>query len=57
MELTIDKPAGLLAFLISVSGPVQRMTEQRISDEILPAVLKAANGISQKLGYRDLRHG
>lgn len=38
---------------ISVSGPVQRMTEQRITEEILPAVLDAAKGISMKLGYRD----
>lgn len=37
---------------ISVSGPVQRMTDERINTQILPAVLNAARGISEKLGFR-----
>lgn len=38
---------------ISVSGPVQRMTQERITGEILPLVLGAARQISVKLGFHD----
>jgi DNA-binding IclR family transcriptional regulator len=37
---------------ISVSGPIHRMTDERIFGEILPSVLKAAHCISESLGYR-----
>lgn len=36
---------------ISISGPVQRMTQERITREILPTVLGAAQKISEKLGF------
>lgn len=38
---------------ISVSGPVQRMTQERITGEILPLVLGAAQKISERLGFHD----
>ena len=37
---------------ISVSGPVHRMSSERIRQEILPFVLEAARNISERLGYR-----
>ncbi len=37
---------------ISVSGPIHRMTDERIAQEILPEVLEAAGKISEQLGYR-----
>ncbi|MCL6590206.1 MAG: IclR family transcriptional regulator [Firmicutes bacterium] len=37
---------------ISVSGPAGRMTEERIRQEILPAVIQAANEISKRLGFK-----
>ncbi|MBW1646453.1 MAG: IclR family transcriptional regulator, partial [Deltaproteobacteria bacterium] len=36
---------------ISVSGPSFRMSESRINDEIAPAVKRAADDISRRLGY------
>lgn len=38
---------------VSVSGPVERMSVYRIKHEILPEVLKAAQGISQKMGFQE----
>lgn len=38
---------------ISVSAPAQRMDRRRIETEILPLVLKAAQQISERLGFRD----
>jgi DNA-binding IclR family transcriptional regulator len=37
---------------ISVSGPAGRMTEERIREQILPAVTRAANEISKRLGFK-----
>lgn len=38
---------------ISVSAPAQRMDRKRIETEILPLLLKAAQQISERLGFRD----
>lgn len=38
---------------ISVSAPAQRMDRRRIETEILPLLLKAAQQISERLGFRD----
>lgn len=38
---------------ISVSAPAQRMDRERIETEILPLLLKAAQQISERLGFRD----
>jgi DNA-binding IclR family transcriptional regulator len=40
---------------ISVSGPVQRMTSERISQEILPVLLEATYKISKRLGYQGVQ--
>lgn len=45
---------GRVYAAISVSGPAPRMTASRIKAEILPAVLLAAAGISERLGYRNV---
>ncbi|HEX3044201.1 MAG TPA: IclR family transcriptional regulator [Bacillota bacterium] len=37
---------------ISVSGPAGRMTDERIEQSILPAVTRAANEISKRLGFK-----
>lgn len=37
---------------ISVSGPVHRMTMERINQQILPFVLEAAQSISERLGFK-----
>jgi DNA-binding IclR family transcriptional regulator len=42
---------GRVQAAISVSGPEHRMIQARIEQEILPAVRKAAQGISGKLGF------
>jgi IclR family KDG regulon transcriptional repressor len=36
---------------ISVSGPTMRLTDERIENELIPKVKKAAEEISSKLGY------
>jgi DNA-binding IclR family transcriptional regulator len=36
---------------ISVSGPSMRLTDERIEKELIPKIRKAAEEISQKLGY------
>ncbi len=38
---------------ISVSGPAQRMGQERIDGEILPFVLEVAQKISERLGFHD----
>ena len=37
---------------ISVSGPEQRMSHERIYGEILPSVLEVAHKISERMGFR-----
>ncbi|HTY21204.1 MAG TPA: IclR family transcriptional regulator, partial [Geobacteraceae bacterium] len=36
---------------ISISGPSMRLTDERIENELIPLVKKAADEISTKLGY------
>jgi DNA-binding IclR family transcriptional regulator len=42
---------GRVQAAISVSAPAQRMSTERIHQEILPALLSASSYISQKLGF------
>jgi DNA-binding IclR family transcriptional regulator len=41
---------------ISISGPVFRMTREKIEKEYIAAVTKTALMISQKLGYLHTEH-
>jgi len=45
-----DYNGGVVAG-ISLSGPAQRLPEERLREELIPAVLKAAQGLSRRLGY------
>lgn len=42
---------GRVQAAISVSAPAQRITDERIEQEILPSLLNISGQISQKLGY------
>lgn len=42
---------GRVIAAISISGPAQRITDEAIEVKLKPALLKAANRISQALGY------
>lgn len=37
---------------ISISGPAVRLTDQRLTDELIPLVIKSAAELSVKLGFR-----
>ena len=36
---------------ICVSGPIQRMSDERLETELIPLIKKVAVEISQRLGY------
>ena len=38
---------------VSVSGPANRMTDERIEQTIAPAVVRSGKELSARLGYRD----
>jgi len=42
---------GKIQGTLSVSGPVDRLTEKRVRDQIIPAVVDHAREISRKMGY------
>jgi IclR family KDG regulon transcriptional repressor len=51
----IRDQGGAVVAAISVAGPVYRMTEERIRETCVPAVVHAAEMISRRLGYTEQR--
>ena len=43
--------SGAVAAAISLSGPAQRLPDERLRDELVPAVVEAARTLSRRLGY------
>jgi DNA-binding IclR family transcriptional regulator len=44
--------SGRVVGALSLSGPADRFAEPRIDEELAPLVLKTANDLSHRLGYR-----
>ena len=42
---------GKIQGTISVSGPSDRLPEERVVEEIIPAVVDHANEVSRKMGF------
>ncbi len=51
VAVPIKKLNGRVQAAISVSAPAQRISTERINQEILPALMSVADNISQKLGF------
>ena len=45
--------SGRLAAALSVSGPAFRLGRDALLDQIVPALLSAADDLSRQLGYQD----
>ncbi len=53
VAVPIKDYVGVPVAAVSVSGPVYRMSEERILDEVLPVARKYAREISKRLGYQN----